>query len=123
MILFLGTDRIFLPSPMVARNLLGSNPSFFLAANAGFISYKYSPWRRTTFTWRHTVLLGSGALTTASSPRVVTIEQLCLASDVRMGVKQEHNRTATDEESYAINRSSRHDSDARVARDAAAYRI
>jgi hypothetical protein len=42
---------------------------------------------------------------------VVTFEQFCFASGIRM---QKHNYTTTDQESYAINRSSRHNSDERV---------
>jgi hypothetical protein len=38
-------------------------------------------------------------------------------------VKQKYSHTTTDQESYAINRSSRHDSDETVARNAAAYRV
>src|ERR1043166_4813339 len=39
---FLTTVRIFLPSPMVARNTSGSNPPFFLVAMEGDISGEYS---------------------------------------------------------------------------------
>jgi len=34
---------------------------------------------------------------------VVALERFRFASDIRMGVKQKHNHTATDQESYAIN--------------------
>jgi hypothetical protein len=50
---------------------------------------------------------------------VVTFQQFCIASDITIGPKQKHNHTSTDQENYAINGSSRHDSDERVARNAA----
>src|SRR5579863_2478697 len=43
MVCFLPTDTFFLPSPMVARNVLGSNSRFFLPTIAELINSKFTP--------------------------------------------------------------------------------
>src|SRR5258708_31759369 len=39
----MGTQTIFLPSPIVARKVSGSNPRFLLAAADNFIELNYRP--------------------------------------------------------------------------------
>lgn len=55
-------------------------------------------------------------------PRVITFEQFSLASGSTMA-SERRNLAIPDQECYAINHSSRHGSDERVARNAAAYRF